>query len=127
MTELRFKLKKDGKCVGYMRICLEPNHRLRMEQEFRHPWSAEWLPRNIADLLPEADSIHPFVRQDRNGQDVYEGDAIRAFYPCGKVIDEGTVAIPRTGVFMRAQHNSGAVEPNRIELLPDAARAEKGQ
>lgn len=57
MTELRFKLKKDGRTVGFLYIkdgC-------------------------ISVCSPAFDSIHPFVCQDRHGKDVYEGDEIFSY------------------------------------------------
>lgn len=66
MTELKFKLKKDGKCVGYMWI----KDGLIL---YRKAGGTNWLARCVF----EWDSIHPFVCLDRHGKDVYEGDRLR--------------------------------------------------
>src|SRR5512146_1897947 len=77
MKELLFKLKKGGKCIGYMRTrALGPAKRLRVQY------------RNCPDLCMaddlweeecriDFDSIHPCVCRDRRGKDVFEGDTIR--------------------------------------------------
>jgi len=77
MIEAKFKLTKNGKCIGYMRIQREPVYRLRMLHEFRHPDSDGWVPAHILNLLPEADEIHPFVCRDCKDRDVYQGDSVR--------------------------------------------------
>lgn len=79
MIELKFKLKKDGKCVGYMRIVggdvevRSPAGRPEFDwvTQYRLAWCGEHVTKEI-----DFDSAHPFVFQDRNGKDVYEGDAV---------------------------------------------------
>ncbi len=76
MREIKFKLKKDGKCVGYLR------------------WSGRWLLAYVPGasgtavrlqddavidvttgvVLLHFDSLHPFVCLDRNGKEVYCDD-----------------------------------------------------
>jgi hypothetical protein len=54
-----FKLKKDGKTVGYLNI-----------DKGIH-WSDEtFIPSNPIEF----DSAHPFVTKDKNGKDVFAGD-----------------------------------------------------
>lgn len=74
MSELKFKLKKAGKTVGYMRVMpgqSTPWLCILYRETEEHKWFI------IADGdLPLFDSIHPFVCQDRKGKDVYEGDTV---------------------------------------------------
>lgn len=66
MTEKRYKLTKDGKCVGYMRIA-------DGYISYRSVTGKNWLARCVF----EWDAIHDLVCQDRRGKDVYEGDKVR--------------------------------------------------
>jgi hypothetical protein len=74
MTELLllFKLKKDGKTVGYMRLYGGP-----LGLSLRKEGDPDWQYDFFAPLRGcDADFIHPFVCRDRNGKDVFEGDRV---------------------------------------------------
>lgn len=74
MTELRFKLKRDGKCVGYLYT------KRHFEQRYLELFSCGPDGPTDKDLAwrpgehPLCDEMCPLVCQDRNGRDVYEGD-----------------------------------------------------
>lgn len=66
-----FKLKKDGKTVGYYRFAPyrdEGDMELQMRIDGKEWWSS-------GDML-DFDSIHPFVTKDKNGKDVFADDEI---------------------------------------------------
>ncbi len=76
MTELLFKLKKEGRCIGYARFHKIDASGLALE--------FSWKPQQ--DKARESweqkhrfafDSIHPWVCKDRNNKDVFEGDRVR--------------------------------------------------
>lgn len=72
MIELRFKLKKAGQTVGYMRIgySIRPD---RLDCQWRYAdGDGHW---NLGTPdIGFCDSAHPFVCRDRNGRDVYCDD-----------------------------------------------------
>ena len=74
MTELKFKLKKAGKCVGYMKIA-PPVGGAFLWLSYREPGDEKWRLEPPIELQA-FDSIHPFVCLDRSRQGVYEGDYI---------------------------------------------------
>lgn len=77
-TKHLFKLKKDGKTVGYMQLQKhnKPNEHIgflwRYSRDCKHRWTgqkARW---------PIFNSAHPFVTKDKNGKDVFAGDKVKA-------------------------------------------------
>jgi len=65
-----FRIKKDGKCVGYCH------------------WTEDWGWKYFNDLIPENEythfiaaptglTAHPFVCEDKNGKKVFGGDKIK--------------------------------------------------
>ena len=65
-----FKLKKDGKTVGYLELFV------RTPYGYPVLWfrNKEWHSGNNV----QADSVHPFVTKDKNGKDVFAGDTVRS-------------------------------------------------
>ena len=72
-----FKLKKDGKTVGYLEL------RIRTQYGYPVLWfrnlgrldeGREWHSGNNI----QADSIHPFVTKDKHGDDVFAGDSVKS-------------------------------------------------
>jgi len=70
-----FKLKKDGKTVGYARIMpsIQGDFHLYVVKSHRKTLQ-RW--RASSRKCIEADSIHPFVTKDKHGKDVFAGDEI---------------------------------------------------
>ena len=79
-----FKLKKDGKTVGYLKINPEG------KWDELHPMEDKFMFRPIGEAHKgkwycigykclDFDSIHPFVTKDKNGKDVFEGDRVYVF------------------------------------------------
>jgi hypothetical protein len=99
MEELKFKIKLHGKTVGYQRHKLT-KHGLMMLQQ-RKPngmWRTLVCGANVYSGGIDHDELCPFVCKDRNGQDVYEGDYIRAFQKMvDKRIADGLPTEWRTG------------------------------
>jgi len=65
MTEYLFKLKKDGKTVGYLKLAKgwTQFHSLNFaEGQWYYPCNFKWT------------SAHPFVTKDKHGKDVFAGD-----------------------------------------------------
>ena len=73
MTELKFKLKQAGKCVGYLRIATLDGTDLLIH------WSKDGSTWGYWEQFqtPAFDSIHPLVCVDRNKKEVYEGERVR--------------------------------------------------
>jgi len=71
MTEHLFKLKKDGKTVGYLKI-VEGTilFKFAPAEKWENAW-LEWLGNEIV-----FESAHPFVTKDKNGKDVFADDKI---------------------------------------------------
>lgn len=75
MTHL-FKLKKDGKTVGYLRFAKyrpQFNNDLCVQSKCLICNGAEW---DEGDTL-DYDSIYPFVCPDKNGKEVFAGDRVK--------------------------------------------------
>lgn len=92
MSNHLFKLKKDGKCVGYLEL------RIRTPYGYPVLWfrnlsrldeGREWHSGNNV----QADSIHPFVTKDKHGKDVFADDPVwfhwKGKKTKGKIIKEG--------------------------------------
>lgn len=76
--EYLFKLKKDGKTVGYLKIISE------FGRVLLNPISRPGYWTRYDGVLTEKlfNSVHPFVTEDKNGKDVFAGDLIT-----GKILD----------------------------------------
>ncbi len=79
MTEHRFKLKKDGKTVGYMQISEEVDTLSTSDPMavFIKKVNGEWRTYEFDSIRHYKvifNSIHPFVTKDENGKDVFAGD-----------------------------------------------------
>lgn len=83
MNEHLFKLKKDGKTVGYLLI--EDGFLMVSENGINYYSAYEQSPAgglkicqegNIFSLI-DFDTSHPFVCKDKNGKDVFVGDRVR--------------------------------------------------
>ena len=81
MTEHRFKLKKDGKMIGYMQISEEVDTLSTTDPMavFIKKVNGEWRTYEfdcIRHYKVIFNSIHPFVTLDKNGNDVFAGDGL---------------------------------------------------
>ena len=77
MNEYLFKLKKDGKAVGYIEIYQNGNIRLQYDK-CSCPWSHIGWKFHLRKFLDKKSvtSIHPFVTKDKHGKDVFAGDKV---------------------------------------------------
>ncbi len=68
----KYKLKKDDKVVGYLKIIGWPKGIL---------WApfpkGVWIPYQAGHPTMVFDTAHPFVCLDKNGDEVYAGDKVR--------------------------------------------------
>lgn len=62
-----FKLTKDGKCMGYMKITETVLFKLPAKI-----WSNAWILWEPGDI--DFDQAHPYVCEDKNGDKVFAGD-----------------------------------------------------
>ena len=72
-----FKLKKDGKTVGYLELRIRTSHGypvLWFRNLSHLDEGKEWHSGNNI----QADSIHPFVTKDKNSKDVFAGDKLKS-------------------------------------------------
>jgi len=74
MNEHLFKLKKDGKTVGYYRFVI-----YRDDCDMELQYSKDGKLWNSGDMI-DFNSIHPFVTKDKNGKNVFHADYILANY-----------------------------------------------
>ena len=62
-----FKLKKDGKTVGYLKLADGWTQFQRVgRDDWYYPCDFKWI------------SAHPFVTKDKNGKDVFAGDKLQS-------------------------------------------------
>ncbi len=110
MSELKFKLKKDGKCVGFARFSSTGANGLQFEYWWnRDPKSktAQWdWHHNFA-----YDSIYPFVCLDRHGKEVYEEDTV--------LIDGDEHSVEMRPMVRELMHEYSPVVEEDIELIED--------
>ena len=79
MTKHLFKLKKDGKTVGYLRFAKYSDGGLRIQLSLDNfNWDDD------PDLI-DYDSAHLFVTKDKNGKDVFAEDFCRIGDPFGGI------------------------------------------
>lgn len=78
-----FKLKKDGKTVGYLKI--RGGNILGSVDGKRFTFVTEqnqsrgiYLYQDIGRPFIDYDSAHPFVTKDKNGKDVFSGDKVKS-------------------------------------------------
>jgi hypothetical protein len=82
MTELLFKLKKDGKTVGYLELVGNvPSPKTAAERPLTAIAGLRWYNAQktimaIRDIEIQWDSAHPFVTKDKNGKDVFANDNV---------------------------------------------------
>jgi len=81
-----FKLKKDGKTVGYLELqgfqYPYPDHKpMFCGVRFQRVGEKNWGKTEM-----EWDSAHPFVTKDKNGKDVFDADEIKMFSRQYKVV-----------------------------------------
>lgn len=92
MTHL-FKLKKDGKTVGYLKI--DPSSRFGvLWQKLDDVWIENI---HCPDLYFKFDTAHLFVCPDKNGKDVFAGDEVKWKNPAG---DEAEIEAVAKGGFL---------------------------
>jgi len=75
MTELLSKMKKGGKCTGYMNIH-ENTVEVRRAADADEPTSWHHFYSYDGCRKIDFDSIHPWICKDRNRKDVFEGDMV---------------------------------------------------
>ena len=116
MTELKFRLKKDGKCVGYMRVAPWGAAPMQVAWLDTADKSAQWSP--VCNIV--FDSLHDFVCLDRNGLEVYSGDLVKEDGRHWRVKwDEADL-----GWCLRdlaGEKPSQIPDPHTIELIPEEA------
>lgn len=83
MTEYLFKLKKDGKTVGYLQISEEVDTLSTTDPMavYIKKIGGEWRTYELDCGRPYKvifDTAHPFVTKDKNGKDVFAGDKVRS-------------------------------------------------
>lgn len=74
MNENLFKLKKDGKTVGYVQLWHWGGLLYSKDTRFYPNTNKTRLPREIDG---EGLTFHSFVTKDKNGKDVFAGDLIK--------------------------------------------------
>jgi len=82
MTEHLFKLKKDGKYKGLMKIQDGEVYVQRPKSKY---WDFQYVSCRVspeANIIIKFDTAHPFVTKDKNGKDVFADDEITGEYPC---------------------------------------------
>ena len=86
MTEHLFKIKKDGKTVGYLELKGGiPSPETAAEKPLTAIAGLVWYTAGktlmaLRDIELQWDTAHPFVTKDKNGKDVFAGDEIKALY-----------------------------------------------
>ncbi len=88
MTEHLFKLKKDGKTVGYLKLSG------KIWWKINRSWIEIDPQKGCSEFFEDDngwDTAHPFVTKDKHGKDVFEADKVYVFgkAPC-KVIWSAT-------------------------------------
>ena len=73
-----FKLKKDGKTVGYCKL-LKYRDPLDSVRHWKG-WGYSKNGKNWGQRIITFDTAHLFVCKDKNGKDVFAGDKIKALY-----------------------------------------------
>ena len=71
-----FKLKKDGKCVGLMKI---ENGEVYIQKPKDKYWDFQYVSSRSkpeANIIIKFDTAHLFVTKDKHGKDVFAGDKI---------------------------------------------------
>lgn len=90
MSELLFKLKKDGKTVGYLRI--KEGKVWWQYTEYDKLTNACWYNVSTGKAI-DFDTAHPFVCKDKNGKNVFKDDSVwfhwRGKKTKGKIIKDG--------------------------------------
>jgi len=82
MSKHLFKLKNNGKTVGYLEIYQDGIVRLEYDRT-SCPWVHTGWPYHLQGFLKEqkVTSVHPFVTKDKNNKDVFAGDKIKFLTP----------------------------------------------
>ena len=68
-----FKLKKDGKTVGYLELYGRPKGVI-----FSPFVKGVWVPYDVNNSAMDFDTANLFVTKDKNGKDVFAGDKVKA-------------------------------------------------
>lgn len=117
-----FKLKKDGKTVGYLRFAKyrpQSNNDLCVQSKCVICNGTEW---NDGDTL-DYDSIHPFVCKDKNGKDVFANDCCHSGYADGYIRwSEAELAW-----IFEWDDKRGDTHSVRVSKLPDIELIEESQ
>jgi hypothetical protein len=71
--EHKFKLKKDGKTVGYLEIFAEDGE-VVFRKDLIDDMDCDIWEQGICDF----DTAHPFVTKDKNGKDIFAGDSLKS-------------------------------------------------
>ena len=79
MNKHLFKLKKDGKTVGYCKLI---KYRDPLDSIRRWVgWGYSKNGKNWGQHIISFDIAHPFVTKDKNGKDVFAGDKVKGIVP----------------------------------------------
>lgn len=127
-----FKLKKDGKTVGYAHI----NHYGQLM--FRLPNESDWWCKDKFWELMRVKygfgippcSYHPFVTKDKDGKDVFAGDIVKVYF--GEL--PSTLTAKAKIIYSHCQFMAGGIEEDNnkgpwsldskhIELIEDKENA----
>ncbi|MCE5324942.1 MAG: hypothetical protein LLG01_00860 [Planctomycetaceae bacterium] len=126
MTELKFKLKRDGVTVGYARITPGPTGLLHETyREPDDPLDRWWLECPID--MRAYDSIHPFVCLDHHGNEVYEGDVVKCHVSAEPYSDGVAVILQRIRLDLSDGPYYATPGACLIELIADQPQERKEQ
>lgn len=111
--EYLFKLKKDGKTVGYSKWTEDWGWEYSLTPDFEKPFH------HFAVAQTKGITAHPFVTKDKNGKDVFADDEIKMFSKQYKIVwDEREL-----GWFLQEEYKAkiklSHTNKNRIELIKD--------
>jgi len=83
MNDYLFKLKKDGKTVGYLNFeGANPCYGFEIKFYAYGAYEFEQMLKKlyVSDIVLADLESHPFVTKDKNGKDVFAGDRIKGLY-----------------------------------------------
>jgi len=138
MTEHLFKLKKDGKTVGYLEFKDGKFVYSNEDGSYVSPYCISiWNGKVFSFQCPaygssyyehdecEYDSLHPFVTKDKNGKDVFAGDKVKGHGVWGSTSESKVVFSYKSGAEVEIGDNWVNLSRFRdIELIEDKENEE---